>query len=209
MLDGVDGAMTDLLPTGLRAWLRDARSSKPADEPYLYRELAASRVSITRECFKQDTNACIDALGLGRALAPDAWYSVAQLGRFVEHKYGSSAAAVTCIASHVREACVEVLTQLGGVPLPLSAGARASLLRFAVERGGRGAIARIANAESPSEALTAAARADLPTLVGSWRQHIERKRPVVNAGTARIGLATLIWVGLALALAMRSTRERL
>ncbi len=96
----------------------------------------------------------------------------------------------------------------------LDSWARASLLTFALERGGPEAFGRMlrvdASDESPRVTLQRAADVDIGTLVAAWRTRVFEAAPAHrSADERRDRRLAFAWVTLCALLAMTSTRWRL
>jgi hypothetical protein len=96
----------------------------------------------------------------------------------------------------------------------LDSWARASLLTFALERGGPQAFGRMLRAhgsdESPRVTLERAADVDIGTLVAAWRTRVFEAAPAHRgADERRDRRLAFAWVTLCALLAMTSTRWRL
>lgn len=90
----------------------------------------------------------------------------------------------------------------------LGGDGRATLLAEAVRLGGPGSLARVRGVTVEAQ-LEAIAGEPLDSILASWRTRIIAARPSAYAGLGGSLLATLVWVTLLTAFALRSTRCRL
>jgi hypothetical protein len=109
-------------------------------------------------------------------------------------------------------ACDQIIMDrglLGGSYTPSEVNVH--LLWHAVEVGGDDAWARAVERSDASlaEVLRYASGQDGEQLVAGWRAALENERPSAYAGMSGVAGATLFWVLILAALAMRSTRWRL
>jgi hypothetical protein len=208
--------VTTTAPPAIRTWLMGAPLSSESNDARVYRELAVSRSDAAAKCFRQQVEGCIDALAM---VPPDSlwstWYSAAQLRELTLEsteggRRGRTSELDACIRLNRVESCASYLRWGHTVPLPLSASARAAFLRYALERGGQGSLARLLNSNADVQsAIEAAARQPIEPLVASWRAEVQKAKPEMHAGVTRSRIAIVFWLLVCAGLAMRSTRWRL
>jgi hypothetical protein len=208
---GVDGALVDFLSPSVRAWLADPNLLNRTDRAHVYRELATSSSAHARGCFRRDPSACLAALELNDTPDPTRGYTIPQLQHFVRRVSSyHEAPRATCLQRGELASCLESFKSYGGPPLPLGRSARASLVMFALERGRKGSLARMAGQSdaTPVRALAAAAGMPPEELIRAWRDDVDQHRHVTRAGLPGAALAALFWSLVALLVALRSTRRR-
>ncbi len=221
ILDAIGAALAgDYAGTRLAQEWYGGPVDPPQDPAAIYREVAAGASKANRACIGGDAVGCEHALGLAVAGDPySTLYTPEERRELVSRMYIAANSpqarlADECVRS--QEACDELLAESAegsrvGYFSPLSMQARASLLWFALQRGGPGAWGRIlAHPEaSPEEALSEASGMGVAPLVDAWRSWLVGFRPARKAGLAASILSVLFWVLLLAGLAMRSTRWRL
>lgn len=210
MTGAIDDALKDLLPDTLRKWLRDGSLKWGVNDEAILREVATTDAVMTTACSRRDIGACTNALGLAAPLDSLRGHSPEQLRRMVARNRSTAGSRLSheCVHDNSAVSCMAVFAPHGGPPLPLSTNARASLLFYALERGGRGSVARLLNAPNPVSAITAAAHAPIQTVVAGWRDQLEDARMQPSRDLASGFGTTVLWAGVALAFALRSTRRR-
>jgi len=193
---------------------------RPRDPAAIYREMAAGAAKANRACIDGDAVGCEHALGLAVDGDPySTLYTPEERRALVSRMYiatNSPQARLADECARSQEACDELLAESAqGSHIeyfsPLSRHARASLLWFALERGGPGAWERLlAHPEtSPEEALRDVSGMGLTPLVEAWRAWVVGFRPARRASVSAGVLSALFWVLVLAGLAMRSTRWRL
>ena len=207
----------------LRAWIGGQLRpplTDAADRTAVYVELVTDRSEAVRRCYLGDVVACRDAMGLvSSADGFLRWYDARErqgVIRGLQYYFDrpeTRALREDCLARARDDACVALLRSLPDdrVPRPLGSVARMTLVRVALELGGRGAYARLrASAGRPlAERLAAAAGTDIDSLAGTWRARILAFRPRSVALPAG-GMAVAIGWGAFFALCgLRSSRWRL
>lgn len=215
VVGGMYDALAADLPDSVQNWVSTGDNYRPLsrgiDGATVYRELATAPTEVAIRCFRQDTSACQDALGLQSAKPNEAWYTFDQLQGYVRGLRGPSAYDYSrCIERGVVASCMAVLRPYGLPPAPITTDARASLVLYALEKGGRGSFVRMQTAPGDlRHALEAASGTNIDELTRDWRKALQQSRPIVYAGSGRMRVATLFWIVLLTVLAMRSTRERI
>ncbi len=172
-----------------------------------------------RRCYRGDLHACRSALGLVPAAdALEDWYdplrrrSLVRELETLDEVRADPRLFSACVQDLSDVACVAVLRRVppAAFPPPLPSAARYSVLRTAVELGGRQAYARlVAGAGETMEArLTSASGVSGDSLMRAWRAAVFDARPEPVTVEPRAGWVALAW-GLAFALlSLRSTRWR-
>jgi len=204
--------------------LRDAQVSaasvgQTAGLRVSYRELATSQLSRPRQCFLGDLDACRDALGLGVTQDPIVdWYAASDRRRWasqwlrvavMDPRLRGSLPA--CLDEGNDAACIEFLRLNGHQRTPpMSGQARRTLLTFALASGGDGAYGRLidGNGRPILERLAATARVSEDSLLAAWRAAVVAARPAHTTMTLATGSAAVVWIGIFLVVAARSTRWR-
>ena len=187
----------------------------------VYVELVTAPSTPARDCFLGALPACRIALGLQSAGDPlDLWYpGTAERRALVTlvfadfFNHGASAGAFASCTAGVDSVCDALLRRLpaGSLPGPLGTQARTTLLRVALEAGGRDAYHRLVadSDQALSDRIASAANADLDGVLTRWRDQILAARPpAVSLSWWEIAL-TLAWAGVFGACALRSSRWRL
>jgi hypothetical protein len=220
-------ARNSAVPRGdkrLLDWLGSALL--PGDDAVLaqqnvYVELVTSPLRLVRRCFDGDVDACRDGLaldGLGGAIerwwtAPERrWIVTTRFAEYFVNRPATRALGLECMDRGVDSACVRLLASLEPttLPRPLSAGACLSLLRAALEHGGRDAYARLL-ADSLSAVPDRLARASgmsAAALLARWRGTVLGARPNRTALPWWSVLIVATWVGVFGSCALGSSRWR-
>jgi hypothetical protein len=208
--------------SALTTWLQGALvpNRHPALERRgVYIGLVTAPSPAGRRCYQGGLAACRSSLGLVPAVsALEDWYDAVRRRSLVQELEGLEEVRAdpglfaACVRDLSDVACLAVLRRIppAAFPPPLPAAARYSLLRTAVELGGRGAYARlVAGAGQAIETrLIAASGVSGDSLIRAWRAAIFDARPEPVAVGPRAGWVALAW-GLAFALiSLRSTRWR-
>ncbi|NJD18882.1 MAG: hypothetical protein FIA95_06315 [Gemmatimonadetes bacterium] len=216
--------MGDLLGTRLATDWGVPGVRPPEDPSHVYRQAVLAPSRAARACLAGVAASCLAACGLN---APDAPLSerytpeerrflvrrnAARLGRagtaaHTECAEGSAAACDRVLDSYL-ERYGSAQNRLWSVPF--GADLRASLLWFALFRGGEGAWGRLlAHADDePLAALEAASGRGADALMLEWRAWLLQGRPVQHAGLGAQAVTGSLWILLLIALAARSTRWR-
>jgi len=180
----------------------------------VYRLLATTPSVAVRNCIAGRPDACAAALGLGvQGDALRVWYTPEERRELVTRLDVGRAGSVSqrlCVEESRIEACDELLSEDRRRWAPLPGSVRASLLRFALERGGAGAWGRLlARPDLPPEAALAhVSGLDTDALVSEWRVWLVEGRPRAYAGFGARSLLTSFWILFFAAMATRSTRWR-
>lgn len=205
----VDDALFEFMSDSTRAWLMDGKISTGVNYTDTFRELATTDAALTQGCLDARTESCLDALGLGAPLDSLHGHTPEQIRRLAARSaVPGNALQRGCVDRNDFQQCMRFYAPYGGPPLPLSANARAGVLRFAFQRGGRGSVARAMRGAGPADAIALAAGMPVEDLVADWRRTIDRERSVPSRGIATGSATTLLWAGVAVAFALRSTRRR-
>lgn len=189
------------------------------DRASIYRQLATTRSVSTHRCLEGDVDACAASLGLGvEEDALEIWYTPEERRALVASvpNIGRTRLAVpqwnACVQAGDFAACDALLRDVrGGAWPPLPGSTRASLVGFALRRGGAGAWGRLIGSPDtpPERALELASGLPLETLVSEWRSWIIDGRPETYGGLPQRGGLALLWTLAFAAFATRSTRWRL
>jgi hypothetical protein len=218
-------AMSDLwagADADLRGWLGtvwsfDSLSSVPAE--VVYRELVIAPWQVTDACRRGDLASCRRVLGLESTEdSVSYWYTPEEQRRVVEQfdRYSPALwlrtmpAFQACVGG-TDAACTELLNEhFYLIRAPLSASARETLLRLALQYGGEGALGRLVGSEGLrlDERLGRAAGIAADTLLVRWRERILAAAPEPTILTRRSGWFAFLWVVALVVLSARSTRWR-
>lgn len=210
----------------LRDWL--GMLLLPGDDPprersVVYVELVTAPTSVARRCFGGDRAACADALGLVPLEgAPARWWTANERRRIAAATYGTyfyrsrpalRDLATTCLERGADSACLRLLESVdpGTWPRPLSPSARAVLVRLALDHGGSGAYLRLVTDSTTAVPARLADIAGVPidSLVDEWLQVVTSSRPKPVAVPWGNAVVALIWFGILMGSALRSSRWRL
>lgn len=208
--------------SALGDWMRGALVPirDPAGERRgVYVALVTAPSPAARRCYLGDLDACRSALGfvpVSDAVAD--WYDAPrrrQIVREIENLdqvRGSSRAYTACVTDLSDTDCLALLRRAppGAIPPPLPPSARFSLVRSAIELGGRGAFARLSASRGRPIEQRLAAASGVPgdSVLLSWHAAVLAARPQRVTVEARGGWIALAW-GVAFGLlALRSSRWR-
>jgi hypothetical protein len=206
----------------LRSWLSnpaglDSLSNTHAEAVYV--DLVTAPWELVKACRAGDLEACARSLGL--EVTDDTislWYTADEQRRRVERagrtwmdfRTRTSPDYLGCLGGD-DAACLSLLTRRRWmIGEPVSASARESLLRVALEVGGEGSLGRLVRSEvsAMGERLSAAAGVPRDSVVAAWRTRILAAAPVQVILTGATGWTALAWVLVLAFLALRSTRWR-
>jgi hypothetical protein len=229
--DGLAAAMELLAATPLHAtldeelriWFRYPLAVAP-ESPHeledVYGGLTTASTDISRGCLAGDIRRCRQALGLAPVADPILEGHTATERRvLVEAKLdelrtpAKAAEYDRCVIDGDDEACIGRLRELPPEQLTTTYSSPAthrSFARWAITQGGADAYSRLRNSPSRrlDERLAAAAGVPADSLVASWHAHVMTARPVTPATPPLTAIATLLWIGVCGALALRSSRWR-
>jgi hypothetical protein len=211
-----DQALVSWLSGTLRPATRAAQ-----ERTDVYLELVTAPSTPVRACYLGTLRDCRFALGLqsgGDAL--DLWYPGAAERRALVNRafadyfgHGASAPTVRACAAGANPACDALLRNLpaGALPGPLGAQARTTLVRVAMEMGGRDAYRRlVADPRAPmADRIASAANATLDDVIARWRHGILGSRPPAVALPWWAVSLALAWAAVFGVCALRSSRWRL
>ncbi len=198
---------------------------KPPDDPErIYRQVALAPSHAAQACLAGEPTSCLTAFGLlpSEGLLEDRYTPEERLllvrqnaSRFVrgaplELRSCSSGDLAQCdrLLADFLDRYTSAQNRLWTVPFGVDV--RASLLWFALVRGGEGSWGRLlAHADdAPLVALEAASSLQGEALMQEWHDWLLASRPVRHAGLGTQVLTASLWILLLLALAARSTRWR-
>lgn len=216
--------VTELRPGSLPGYTERPRGtlSSYVDTEGAYRQLVVTQSGSTRACMDGDLAACSAALRL-RLDDPRVsdWLSLEERQAMIQSGIGADGAFMhpdfplvrACVEEDDEESCNRALREVvvWTPARPLGGPASTDLFWYAVRVGGVGAWERVLEMQesSPLDALTHIAGVGADELIGGWRAWVIESRPDVHAGLGTTRWATLFWVLVLGALAMRSTRWRL
>ena len=221
LMGQVHQALWQRFDPALREWL--GAPLPPTLEPARiagnsYVDLVTSASPPAGDCFRGSMEACGQALGLERPADPAlTWYSergrrelVGRLSQLL--RTGASAGQfASCVHGRSDQDCQTLLRRESQViPPPLNPQARATVLRLALARGGPEALTRLL--QSPSDLiarrLADAAGQESAALLQQWHRHILAAKPLPTTLTLPQAWATMMWAGVLVLVALRSSRWR-
>ena len=211
-----DQALVSWLSGPLRPATRAAQ-----DRTDVYLDLVTAPSTPARACYLGGLRDCRFALGLqsgGDAL--DLWYPGAAERRALVNRaftdyfnHGANAPTLHACAAGADTACEALLRRLpaGSLPSPLGAQARTTLVRVAMEMGGRDAYRRlVADPRAPmADRIASTANATLDEVIARWRHAILVSRPPSVALPWWAVSLALGWAAVFGVCALRSSRWRL
>jgi hypothetical protein len=209
------------LDSALNQWIRSPSRYAPLTAipaEVVYVELVTAPWQAVKRCHGGDVDACARVLGLETAAdTASLWYTAEEQRRAIVGRGAgwwmdirTSPDYIGCLDGD-DTACATLLNRhLWMIGPPLSASARESILRVALEVGGDGALQRLARSEGRSVGDRLAEAAEVPrdSLIAVWRERILAAAPEQVVMTGSTGGAALLWVVLLVFLSMRSTRWR-
>jgi len=195
---------------------------RPEEPGLIYRQVALQPSQAARSCLGGELEACVAAFGLEAMDVVLSRVYTPQERRLFVLSNGvrfDPEGLRACRGGDLAE-CDRLLRDLSAhyparqhqlFMVPFGPEVRASLLWFALERGGQGAWGRLlARADDePLAALEAASGMSADALMRGWHAWLLENRPVGSAGFGPQALTGLAWILLLIALAARSTRWRL
>jgi hypothetical protein len=205
----------------LREWLAAplAPTLEPARFPgNSYIDLVTSASPPAGACFGGSMAGCLHALGLERPADPGmAWYSASGrrelVGRMsqVLRTGASTHQFASCVHGHSDQDCQALLRRAAPlIPPPLNPQTRSTLLRLALARGGPEALSRLFHSPGDPIArrLADVAGQDPAVLLREWHRHILAAKPPPTTLTLPQAWTTIMWAGLLVLVALRSSRWR-
>jgi hypothetical protein len=197
--------------------VRPSTRGRRSDLEQSYIALVTSPYAVGRDCYLGSIGSCRSALGLDAPADPIRWFQTpterhrALTGTSLGYQSGASVILQACQAGR-DPACIEVLRLLrpSQLPRPMALIARQTLVRIALELGGREAYHRLmSDSVSPlPERLAGAAGLPLDTLLVRWRSSVLAARPapvVLPPFGAVVGMGWTLVFGVC---ALRSSRWR-
>lgn len=207
---------------GLRDWLRGPLTPLFDIKPLLgrvYIQLVTAPSQAARRCFAGELDACRDALSLADTAGLIArWYDPAERRLLVTTRLsgffnrGAREAAFRSCTAGSDAACSDLLESIapGNVPSPLDYGARYALVATAIAVGGPETFSRLLAApDGPiGSRLAEASRLSEDSLVARWRADVLAARPKPVSLPPWGGWIALVWTGVFMGCALRSSRWR-
>jgi hypothetical protein len=200
----------------LRNWLGPQLLNvgpSPIQFSRVYIEMVTTPSVAVRRCFDGSSAACQAALGLAGDLVT-VWYDASERRSLVQnlqdvHLIGLRQQANGCLRAGNDSSCIAFLRAVG-TPPPLSAASRQSLLRVALDAGGRDGFGRlIQSAGMPLHVrISRAAALPIDSVVGRWRGAILAARPHPVTLVPTMAWTALAWCVAFGLVALRSTRWR-
>jgi hypothetical protein len=184
-----------------------------------YEEMVLAPWRSVRSCYFGDLTWCRVALGLARdSGSVNRWFDAAERRDVVselinyDHVRRQRVAMDRCLTLKSDDACIGILRSLPPtipLPLPLPYATRLTLVRRAIDLGGRDAYSRLARGDgSIEERLASAAGIGADSLIAGWRRDIIAAPLKTVTFTAAAGWSAVGWVTLLALLGLRSTRWR-
>ena len=123
-------------------------------------------------------------------------------------RISSKVATDRCLGGN-DEACIAVLYRMGGgVSVLSSPFIRGSVVTQAIRLGGPGSVQRLLTTEGTyAQALSATARLPVDSLIANWQSHLGERSATGNVPFT-IAISSIIWIGICVFLALRSSRWR-
>jgi hypothetical protein len=185
-----------------------------------YEEFMTGISPLAAECATGDDAACRVALGLVPVEDPlMVWYDADARRELIASLPGTRRAdpeaVQVCVERRWDAVCVSLLKQLGEarIPAPFSGAVRLSLLRYALALGGDRSFERLFafsslddSAMGIVDALEATADMPVDSLLGVWRAAAHASAPPLVTLSLRTVIASLVWVGILLAVSLRNHR---
>lgn len=195
--------------------LRAADRNRETDWSAVRYDLLASRSLLGPRCYNGEIAACSMQLGLTTTDDPVmSWYD--SLTRFDEVKNHRERAARFNRADTEKclqgddVACGRALHSIDMLELPPAGGiSREAIVLEAIKLGGDGAVQRIiASRGTPSEALAAAARVPVDSVLKVWQRKVHQDSIGSDDLSVKIIIVAVGWIALLLGLSTRISRWR-
>lgn len=177
-------------------------------------DLVSSPSSAARACYEGNMVPCRKILGLTPTADPVLeWFDAAARRKVVE-RLGHDIRRIDysgtdrCLAG-VDSACISVLQRSKQIsPVALS-GHRVALVQLALQMGGQESLARLLTAKgTPAERIADAAGVSADSVVRVWHGRVRNVRIPSDDMSLVIAAASLGWIGLLGALALRNSKWR-
>jgi hypothetical protein len=223
LLGHVESTLSESVDSIFNAWLHGpipvSRAIPNLEE--LYVEFITAPSPLVRECRNGDLAACRRALVfINVSDQIREWYDEDGREQLIRGLPGlirqDPEAAEVCFDRGWDEVCIAILQGLrSGPPPPLSYSTRASLVSFALQRGGDGAYGtmfdaahHLADSTMVPHVVAAAAGLPIDTLLSEWRTAVINARPEQVTLRLRSTLVAVLWIVGLFGMAMRNTRWR-
>jgi hypothetical protein len=199
-LDGADSTLSSWLMLG-RLPLRERAPGEWSDT---YVQLATTQSAALDRCQRGDMEACLSALGLGRAEATplDAWYgpedyrAVVGVARVPWDDTSTTTLAERCRKRNDGKACSRVVRAIPPalLPLPLSAEARQLFVDEVFRAGGPAAYGRLMSSTGPlRERLQIAAGRPIEDVARQWLDRVRIARPETTRMAPGVLVVVIGW----------------
>jgi len=209
-----DSAVADWFSSSLLAMLF---ASDSVQRSVTHMELATKPWAVVRACYDGDLDACRRALAI--ATTPDSVafrFTPAERRHLVEQAMQNwrerPPGMARCIDAAVDSACIDLFRRFPQYlnQEPLSAVARATLLRTAVALGGAGWYARLLSTSGPDYLARLSIVAGTPpeTLLAEWRARIMSAKLQRMTLSRLSGWVAFLWAAIFAVAATRSSRWR-
>lgn len=221
LMGQVHQALWKRFDPALREWL--AAPLAPTLEPARIRgnsyiDLVTSASPPAGDCYRGSMEGCGQALGLERPSDPVmTWYSesgrrelVGRLSQLLRTG-ASTAQFASCVHGRSDHDCQTLLRRVSQViPPPLNPQTRSTMVRLALAGGGPEALTRLLQSPTDpiAQRLADASGQESTTLLRLWQQNILAAKPPPTTLTLPQAWATMMWAGVLVLLALRSSRWR-
>lgn len=220
ILRAVSGAVSPYTPSHIASFVQGTVPVAPDLEPkpdwgVTRLRLVSSASYHGRACFLGNLKSCRLVLGLDRVADPiHQLYDTTGRRLVVQYegdrsRRASAVGTERCLAGS-DEACEAVLNVMGGqsVTVLSSPFVRSEFVVHALRLGGPKAAERLLTTPgTPGDAIAAAAKQPLDSVVASWQRQLNQRSVGGNLPLAII-LSSIAWIALCVFLALRSSRWR-
>lgn len=223
LLGSAERTLSRSVDSIFRDWLHGgvpvARATPDPEE--LHVEFVTAPSPLVHDCRLGDLTACRRALVFTDVSDKvREWYDAEGRAQLIRGLPGlirrDREAADVCLERGWDDVCIAILRGLpSGPPPPLAFPARASLVRYALQRGGDGAYGRLFDAARQVADITmipiviaTAAGVPIDTLLDDWRTAVVNARPERIPLRLSSALVAVLWIAGLFGTAMRNTRWR-
>lgn len=214
--------LASLVDRSLARWLGGTLGDAPArfdtvtafEWAQLRLDLISATSTVPRRCYDGNMRDCRHVLGLDSVGSKVREYYDSAGRRYMVQRNVEQlrrrdfALTASCLAG-VNSACVSVLERSFVDVSIASIGHRVAFLQLAIQRGGPDAAARALSARgTPVQQLEAISRMPIDSLIAAWHARIRNQRVASDNMSPGMALASIGWLAVLGALAMRNTRWR-
>jgi hypothetical protein len=176
--------------------------------------MVSSASHLGRSCYLGDIRACRVFLELDAVIDPiRELYDAPGRRRRVSYEEGlarrySAAATDRCLVGN-DDACVSVMQGMYGLTVLSSPYMRTSVVIHALRLGGPRAAERLLlTPGKPADALAAAAKMPLDSLLKDWQAHLDESNAAGSNVPWAVAISSIAWMALCVFLALRGSRWR-